>query len=48
VVETTDGQSWTTALDEVGFFALAAEPTGSVRFTVRDGGRSATSRWIEL
>lgn len=48
VVETTDGHSWTTALDEVGFFALSAEPTGSVRFTVRDGGRSATSRWIEL
>ena len=48
VVETTDGQSWTTALDEVGFFAVRAEPTGSVRFTVRDGGRSATSRWIEL
>ena len=48
VVETSDGQSWTTALDEVGFFALSAEPTGSVRFTVRDGARSATSRWIEL
>ena len=48
VVETTDGHSWTTALDEVGFFALSAEPTGSVRFTVRDGARSATSRWIEL
>jgi len=48
VVETTDGQSWATGLDEVGFFALVAEPTGSVRFTVRDGYRSATSRWIEL
>jgi hypothetical protein len=48
VVETTDGQSWATGLDEVGFFALVAEPTGSVRFTVRDGHRSATSRWIEL
>ena len=48
VVETTDGQSWATGLDEVGFFALVAEPTGSVRFTVRDGGRSATSRWIDL
>ena len=48
VVEATDGQSWTTALDEVGFFALGAEPTGSVRFTVRDGARSATSRWIDL
>ena len=48
VVDTTDGQSWTTALDEVGFFVLTGEPTGSVRFTVRAGGRSATSRWIEL
>ena len=48
VVETTDGQSWTTGVDEVGFFALVAEPTGSVRFTVRDAGRSATSRWIDL
>ena len=48
VVETTDGQSWVAGLDEVGFFALVAEPTGSVRFTVRDGARSATSRWIEL
>ena len=48
VVETTDGQSWTTALDEVGFFALTGEPTGSVRFTVRAGTRSATSRWIDL
>jgi hypothetical protein len=32
----------------VGFFALAAQPIGSVRFTVSSGGRSATSRWIEL
>ncbi|GAA5128800.1 hypothetical protein GCM10023339_57150 [Alloalcanivorax gelatiniphagus] len=51
VVETTDGQAWTTTLDEVGFFALEAEPTGSIRFTVRHGrhGRhSASSRWVEL
>ena len=48
VVDTTDGQGWTTGLDEVGFFVLTGEPTGSVRFTVRAGGRSATSRWIEL
>ena len=33
-VETRDGQRWTSALDEVGFFALDAELTGSVRFTV--------------
>ncbi|WP_322919599.1 hypothetical protein [Nocardioides renjunii] len=48
VLETSDGQSWATALDEVGFLAIAAEPTGSVRFTVRHAGGSATSRWLEL
>lgn len=47
-VETTDGQSWTTRLDDVGFFAISAEPTGSLRFTIRHGERSATSRWVEL
>ena len=48
VVETTDGQSWTTGLDEVGFFAIQAEPTGSIRFSVRRGGSVSTSRWVEL
>ncbi|QSR31834.1 hypothetical protein CFI00_15225 [Nocardioides sp. S5] len=48
VVETTDGQSWTTGLDEVGFFAIAAEPTGSIRFTVRYRRRAISSRWVEL
>jgi hypothetical protein len=47
-VETTDGQAWTAGLDEVGFFALTAEPTGSIRFTVRHGRHSASSRWVEL
>lgn len=47
-VETSDGQSWTTGLDEVGFFAIEAEPTGSVRFTVRRGGTVSSSRWVEL
>jgi hypothetical protein len=47
-IETTDGQTWTTGLDEVGFFALSAEPTGSVRFTVRHRRRSTSSRWVEL
>ena len=48
VVETTDDQSWTTALDEVGFFAIPAEPTGSIRFTVRHDGMTASSRWVEV
>ncbi len=48
VVETTDGQTWTMPLDEVGFFALSADPTGSIRFTVRHDGRAASSRWVEL
>jgi hypothetical protein len=47
-VETTDGQSWTTGLDEVGFFAIAAEPTGSIRFTVRHRRKAVSSRWVEL
>ena len=47
-VETEDGRSWSTALDEVGFFALAAEPSGSVRFTVRIGDATSTSRWVSL
>lgn len=48
LVETSEGQTWSTVLDEVGFFALDAEPTGSVRFTVRREGRSASSSWIEV
>lgn len=48
MVETADGRSWTTGVDEVGFFAITAEPTGSVRFTVRIGQTSSSSRWVEL
>jgi hypothetical protein len=47
-LETAAGQSWTTAIDEVGFFAIQAEATGSVRFTVRRGEAVASSRWVEL
>jgi hypothetical protein len=47
-VETTDGQTWTIALDESGFFMIEAEPTGSIRFTVRAGGSVSSSRWVEL
>ncbi len=47
-LETRSGATWTTTLDEVGFFAMRAEPTGAVRFTVRVGDRLATSRWIDV
>lgn len=47
-VETTDGQSWTTRLDEVGFFAVDAEPTGSIRFTVRLGSSVSSSGPVAL
>jgi hypothetical protein len=47
-VETTGGQSWTTTLDEVGFFAIQAEPSGSLRFTVRLGASVSSSAWVEL
>ena len=47
-LETRDGQTWTTGLDEVGFFALQAEPTGSIRFVVRRGAGVASSHWVQL
>lgn len=47
-VETTEGQVWSTGLDDVGFFVITAEPTGSVRFRVRVGDAVSTSRWVEL
>jgi hypothetical protein len=47
-VETTDDQTWTTPLDESGFFLVEAEPTGSIRFTVRSGNTVSSSRWVEL
>lgn len=47
-VETRGGQSWTTGLDEVGFFAIQARPRGSVRFVVRRGEGFASSHWVEL
>jgi hypothetical protein len=47
-VETTDDQTWTTPLDESGFFLIEAEPTGSVRFTVRSGDSVSSSRWVQL
>ena len=47
-LETAAGESWTTGLDEVGFFAFQAEATGSIRFTIRRGKAVASSRWVEL
>jgi hypothetical protein len=47
-VETRDDQSWTTTLDEVGFFSMSATLTGAVRFTVRIGDRVATSHWLDV
>jgi hypothetical protein len=47
-LEASAGPSWTATLDELGFFALEADPTGSVRFTVRHPGGSASSRWVDL
>lgn len=51
-VETRGGTGepalWRTGLDEFGFFAIEAEPTGEVRFTVHHGGTVVSSRWVEL
>ena len=47
-LETRDGSSWTTELDEVGFFSMRAGAAGSVRFTVRIGRTVATSGWLDV
>ncbi|MBL0747380.1 hypothetical protein [Nocardioides baculatus] len=47
-LENRDGASWTTEVDEVGFFALEAEAVGSVRFVVTIDGRIARSRWLDV
>lgn len=47
-LETQDGTSWATGLDEVGFFSLRAGPAASVRFAVTIDGRVARSRWLEI
>jgi hypothetical protein len=47
-VETTGGATWSTPLDEVGFFALRAELAGSVRFVVRQGDVRSVSGWVTL
>jgi hypothetical protein len=47
-VETADGRTWATGVDEVGFFAVQAEPASSIRFTIRHGEARSSSRWVEL
>lgn len=47
-VESRAGERWTSGLDEVGFFALTAELSGEIRFTVSNDAGSASSRWIEV
>lgn len=47
-LESRDGERWSSGLDEVGFFALTAEVSGEVRFTVSNGTGRASSRWIEV
>ncbi|MBS2937463.1 hypothetical protein KDN32_06885 [Nocardioides sp. J2M5] len=47
-VETRAGESWSTPLDEFGFFSLVAHARGTLRFTVRFGGVVASSHWVEV
>ena len=49
VVETSGGATWSTTLDEVGFFALRADDlAGAVRFVVRQGDSRSVSGWVTL
>ena len=47
-LETRDGTSWTTQVDEVGYFTMRAGAAGTVRFTVRVGRSVAASGWLEV
>ena len=47
-LETQDGRSWSTELDEVGFFGIEAHLTGWIRFSVTQGDMVSSSRWVEL
>lgn len=47
-VETRRGDRWASALDEVGFFAIQAELSGWIRFTVSQGAIGSSSRWVEV
>ena len=47
-LETREGERWSTGLDDYGFFTIPATLSGSIRFTVADGGTDSSSRWVEL
>jgi hypothetical protein len=47
-LETKSGDTWTSGLDEVGFFGLVARPEGFIRFCVRQGKTVSSSRWVEV
>ena len=47
-VETPEGATWSTGVDEVGFFSLQAQLTDAVRFTVRHGGSGSVTSWVRL
>lgn len=48
VVETPEGATWSTGVDEVGFFTVQAELTDAVRFTVRHGAAGSVTSWVRL
>ena len=47
-LETKSGEQWSSGLDEVGFFGLVAQPSGFIRFSVRQGRTVSSSRWVEV
>ena len=47
-VETPEGGTWASRVDEVGFFSIQAELSGAVRFTVRHRGPGAVTAWVRL
>lgn len=47
-VETPEGATWSTGVDEVGFFTLTAQLTDAVRFTVRHGTAGSVTSWVRL
>ena len=48
VVETPQGATWATRVDEVGFFTVQVELTYAVRFTVRHRGPGSVTAWVKL
>jgi hypothetical protein len=48
VVETPQGATWATRVDEVGFFTVQVELTDAVRFTVRHRGPGSVTAWVKL